>query len=86
VWTSALELSEISLQYSAHVFALRKTVAIENRIELRDGVKHGFFRLAQPKPKPLMPTQAVPVENSGLLFEDFHSLPKWHDPEEGARH
>ncbi len=46
-WVSALALSKLSLQYSARVFALRrKGWRIENKVETRNGVKHGSFRLA----------------------------------------
>jgi hypothetical protein len=47
-WVSALELSSISLQYSARLFEIRHKlgIAIESRITIVDGVKHGEFRWA----------------------------------------
>jgi hypothetical protein len=48
-WTPAPVLSQISLQYNARIFSLRrKGWQIANRVEIRDGVKHGAFRLATP--------------------------------------
>src|SRR5579884_1887950 len=48
-WTPAPVLARISLQYSARLFSLRKRGwQIANRVEVVNGVKHGFFRLAQP--------------------------------------
>jgi len=45
-WTPALALAQISLQYNARIFALRrKGWQIANRVEVVDGVKHGSFRL-----------------------------------------
>jgi hypothetical protein len=91
-WVSAVELSEISLQYSARVHSLRKQgIAIQNRVEIVDGVKHGYFRL---KPVPQMPqtasnsaqesrrdAQTPPQER---LFSESE-LTTWHDPEEEFR-
>ena len=49
----ALALSRISLQYSARIFSLRRKSGwkITNRVETRDGVKYGYFRLGE-KPTP----------------------------------
>jgi hypothetical protein len=46
-WTPAPRLAQISLQYSARIFSLRHDDGweISNKIEIVDGVKHGFFRL-----------------------------------------
>jgi len=84
-WTPALELARISLQYNARVFSLReKNWQIENKVEVRDGMKHGYFRLATPRtfPNPqresleaekktqhIEPT--LPAKGSGLLFRDL---------------
>jgi hypothetical protein len=48
-WTSAVELSEISLQYCARIAGLRKRgVVIENKLETSDdGRRRGFYRLQQ---------------------------------------
>jgi hypothetical protein len=38
----------VSLQYNARISELREAgFVIISRVELRDGVKHGFFRLHQ---------------------------------------
>jgi hypothetical protein len=51
-WTPAPELSRIALQYSRAVSGLRKKGwLISNRVEIVNGVKHGFFRLG-PQPVP----------------------------------
>src|SRR5262249_45702551 len=45
-WTPAPELSRISLQYCRAIATLREQGhRIENRTEIRDGVRHGFYRL-----------------------------------------
>ena len=45
-WTPAPRLSEISLQYCARLYSLRKQgVDIQNKVEVRNGVRHGFYRL-----------------------------------------
>ncbi len=42
------ELAEVSLQYNARVSELREAgFVIISRVEVRDRVKHGFFRLHQ---------------------------------------
>jgi hypothetical protein len=46
-WTPAPDLSHISLQYCRVIACLRKRgYHIENRTEINDGVKRGFYRLA----------------------------------------
>ena len=37
-------LAQISLQYSARFFSLGKRFEISNRVEIVNGVRHGFFR------------------------------------------
>ncbi len=42
------ELAKVSLQYNARVSELREAgFVIISRVEIHDGVKHGFFRLHQ---------------------------------------
>jgi hypothetical protein len=50
-WITARELSEqVSLQYSRVIWCLRKRgFKIENRVETRNGVRHGYFRLVVPE-------------------------------------
>ncbi len=82
-WTPAPVLSQISLQYGARIHSLRKKGwQIANKVEVRDGVKHGYFRLATPgsppNPKPRHSSTelkdkttvapALPATGSGLLF------------------
>lgn len=83
-WVSAVELSEISLQYSARVHALRKQgVPIENKIEVVAGVKHGYFRL---KPIPAMP-QSAPKRARETQPQErlFSEAVRYRDPEEVER-
>jgi hypothetical protein len=74
-WVSALDLSAISLQYCARICTLRRKLAeegvfaIENRLEINEGRRRGFYRL-----KRLQPPQSV-------LFPDLTPA-KWRDPEE----
>jgi hypothetical protein len=52
-WTPAPVLSKVSHQYRARIFSLRnKGWQIANKVEVRDGVKHGYFRLATPRTFP----------------------------------
>ncbi len=61
-WTPAPVLSQISLQYNARIFSLRrKGWQIANRVEIRDGVKHGAFRLATPGTFPNPRPQSSPT-------------------------
>jgi hypothetical protein len=52
-WTPAPALARISLQYSARILELRrKGWLISNKVEIRNGVKCGFFRLgSRPVPR-----------------------------------
>ena len=50
-WVPAPQLAQISLQYSARIFSLRKRYEISNRVEIVNGVRHGFFKLG-PHPIP----------------------------------
>ena len=50
-WVPAPQLAQISLQYSARIFSLRKRFEISNRVEIVNGVRHGFFKLG-PHPVP----------------------------------
>ena len=93
-WVSAVELSEISLQYSARIHSLRKQgVPIENKLVMVDGVKHGYFRLrpipAMPRsaPKPVQQNHAVRAQSEPqpTLFSESELKTTWHDPEEQRR-
>jgi hypothetical protein len=77
-WTPAPQLSKISLQYGARIFALRKKGwLIQNRVRIVNGIKHGEFRLG-PRPTPSSaelrrsaePSTTVAAVN-GLLFGDL---------------
>lgn len=69
-WTSAEELSALSLQYCARISCLRRRgIAIENRLEMRDGRRRGFYRL-------------VPQETQRTLFPRSEISGRWRDPEE----
>jgi hypothetical protein len=49
-WVEAPRLSKISLQYCRVIASLRKKqFVIENRVETVNGVRHGFYRLIQPR-------------------------------------
>jgi hypothetical protein len=59
-WVPAPALARISLQYCARIHSLRrKGWEIANKVEHKDGQKHGFFRLAQPMTYP-NPRKAAP--------------------------
>jgi hypothetical protein len=78
-WTPARELSErISLQYSRVIHCLRKKgFLIENRVEVKDGKRFGFFRLVV-----LRAVMQPEKFDQARLFSD--SL-KYFDPEEAIR-
>lgn len=44
-WVPSSRLAQISLQYGARFFSLRKRFEISNRVEIKNGVRLGFFRL-----------------------------------------
>jgi hypothetical protein len=79
-WTSALDLSGISLQYSARIFSLRKKLAeeggifiIENKLEIVDGGRRGFYRLKRVRQEAAQ----------SQLFAPGQLTPRvWRDPEE----
>jgi hypothetical protein len=78
-WVPAPELAKISLQYSARIFALRKAGwEIANKIEIHNGVKHGFFRLGStPIPRSAelrghrTPDPPSESQEPGSLFDDL---------------
>jgi hypothetical protein len=71
-WTPAPDLSKISLQYCRVIAGLRRRgFVIENKVEIKNGVRHGFYRLVTPAPKPL-----VRQEDSQPAL--FQSLPARH--------
>ena len=72
-WTPAPALSHISLQYSRAIFGLRRRGwQIENKVEHRDGVKHGFFRLARPGTYPNPKSKPLPAPRpADSLFGDL---------------
>jgi hypothetical protein len=79
-WTSALDLSQISLQYSARIFSLRKKLAeeggafiIENRLETVDGRRRGFYRLNRVRQE---------AAQSQLFAPGQLTACRWQDPEE----
>jgi hypothetical protein len=84
-WVPALALSQVSLQYNARVYSLRRLgISIENRLETGpDGSRHGFFRLrgGMPAPAP-QPAQAAPApadaDPAPSLFGD---PPLWRYPD-----
>jgi|ERR1700733_9823113 len=77
-WVSARDLSEVSLQYCARLHSIRKKLAeegvfvIENRLEITEGRRRGWYRLKRIRPEGsqsnLFPAQPV----------------SYSDPEEGA--
>jgi hypothetical protein len=72
-WTPAPVLSRISLQYNARIFALRrKGWQIASRVEVRDGVKRGSFRLAAPGtfPNPRSASALVSIKPSRLVADE----------------
>ena len=82
-WVSAVELSEISLQYSARIHSLRKQgVPIENKLVMVDGVKHGYFRL---RPIPAMPRSAPKAARDTEQKRLFSEAVRYIDPEEVER-
>ncbi|HXM22565.1 MAG TPA: helix-turn-helix domain-containing protein [Terriglobales bacterium] len=70
-WVSALELARLSLQYCARIFSLRKRgYVIENRLEIHDGQRRGFYRLQRP------------LEQAALFSPSEMRDGVWRDPEE----
>jgi len=70
-WVPAPVLSRISLQYSRAIHGLRrKGWQIANKVEHRDGVKHGFFRLASPGSFPNPKSKTLPApQPADSLFD-----------------
>jgi hypothetical protein len=81
-WTPAPMLSRISLGYGRCIHSLRRQGwEISNRIEMHDGVRHGFFRLGSapvPRSSELRANRApatLPQQQSTQqpeLFGDAH--------------
>jgi hypothetical protein len=71
-WTPAPDLARISLQYGRAIYVLRKRrgIAIENKVEIVDGVRHGFFRLA-PSPRTTVTKKSL-ADETPSLFGDLH--------------
>jgi hypothetical protein len=82
-WTTARDLSAISLQYNPAIHGLCKQgIVIENRVDVVDGVRHGYFRL---KPLPALPQTAPKTERVTSPQEWLFSEPCHVDPEEVER-
>lgn len=70
-WVPARELSAISLQYCARIAHLRRAGhKIENKVEIREGVRFGFYRLVPPA--------------GGSQAALFNEPVAYRDPEEAA--
>jgi hypothetical protein len=81
-WTPEPELAEISLRYAARLHSLRheQRIAIENRVEIKDAVKHGFYRLAQPDIRKIASISQSPplsVPSPASLFGDLTPEPEY---------
>jgi hypothetical protein len=94
-WTPAPELARIAIQYCRVIACLRRRgYRIENRVEVHDGVKHGFYRMLDVNPPPgdsqheTIPAAEVttrtlfPVNDSRAYLDPGET---WRDPEEGWR-
>jgi len=83
-WTSARDLSDVSLQYCARLYSLRHVGhKIENKVVTRDGTRFGYYRLA-PKPKPVSRPQ-LQTERQRSLFDAAELVTRYRDPEEQFR-
>jgi hypothetical protein len=70
-WVPAPELARVALQYCRAISGLRKAGhRIENKVEIVDGVRHGFYRLER---------EVVQVPLIDLTVQ------RWADPEETRR-
>src|SRR5262245_41867754 len=83
-WTGAPELSQISLQYCRAISCLRRRgVAIENKVDVVNGVRHGYYRLTQQAPlqTPCKTSAfADPQPESGLFSpSELSRIAKWED-------
>ena len=85
-WTPAPELAAISLQYCRVISCLRRRgIRIENRVEMKNGVKHGFYRLAEKNQEhtSLPPKDGNDGRPGGLFSaEELQRTARWADPEE----
>ncbi len=82
LWTPAPELAEISLQYCRAIAGLgRRGVEIENRVENRGRVRHGFYRLKQSKATAHTQPYLEPPAEHADLFPTLEPA-VWRDPEE----
>ena len=77
-WVPAPTLAAVSLQYAARIHALRKRGwLIANRIETKNGIKRGFYRLG---PRPIPPSSELrPAKRAPM------PAPMLFDPPEGHR-
>jgi hypothetical protein len=68
-------LARISLQYSARILELRrKGWKIANKVEIRNGVKCGYFRLGD-RPVPRSSELRRQKVQEGLLFDPVFEYP-----------
>lgn len=84
-WVPAPELSAISLQYCARIFALRKAgVEIENRTERSGKIRHGFYRIpiaGRDNEIRTIPYRMDTIKPAQLPLLQTQEA-TWHDPEE----
>ena len=70
-WIPAPDLAKISLQYCRVIATLRRRgFVVENRLEIHNGVRHGFYRLVTPAPKP--PVRQEQDSQPALFQESRH--------------
>ena len=68
-WVPTPKLLKLAAQYSARVRELRLAgYEIENRTQMINGERHGWFRLPVAAPKPIAPAPAGPVPETLPLF------------------
>jgi hypothetical protein len=72
-WVPAPELSRESLQYCARVHELRAVgFVIENRIERRAGIVHGFYRLKRGVGPTIKPEEPQQLREPGFEAENLN--------------
>lgn len=72
-WARAPDLAGISLQYCRVIAGLRRRgFVIENKVEIHNGVRCGFYRLVSPAPKPSISQKQ---DDQRALFQN---LPQRH--------
>jgi len=77
-WVPASEMVRVSLQYCRVVASLRaKGFEIQNRVEVRNGTRFGFYKLIRPIATGDLRSAPPSLRSPASLFGDISPIPEY---------